>query len=253
MQINEIFDKPEGKQIEYKEEFPEGEQLAETVIAFSNQGGGKIYFGIRDEPRKVIGFDDSQDLIQLEEKITNHIYDKVEPTPSFEITSQYLEEYDTHILFVEIAPGKNKPYHFSDQPVEKSTYLRVGSSNRKADEISLAELRRQSQGIAYDQTPHGSSTIDDLSEEVFRNFVLQRSKVRDLPEINFSEESLKQLGLATESAGTTLPSVGGFLLFSKEPSQDFPQSIIRCARFKGTDTLPPPLVQTLNSPFSMTE
>ncbi len=33
-----------------------------------------------------------------------------------------------------------------------------------------------------------------------------------------------------------MPTVGGFLLFSAQPSQDFPQAVARCARFKGTDT-----------------
>ena len=236
MNLEYVLKKPEGKQVEFKEEFPKGKKLAETVIAFSNQGGGTIYFGVQDEPREIIGFDNNQDLIELEERATNHIYDLVAPTPSFEITSQYLDEYDTHIMFVDVSPGKNKPYHFKDQPVEESTYLRVGSSNRKADEISLAELRRQSEGISYDQTPHGSGTISDLAEEVYQNFLKQRSQVRDLPKIDFSEKSLKQLKLITDSAGTTLPTVGGYLLFAEEPSQDFPQSVVRCARFKGTNT-----------------
>ncbi len=74
MNLKEILNKPEGKQVEFKEEFPEGEQVAETVIAFSNQGGGIIYFGIQDEPREVVGFDSNQDLIELEERIINHIY-----------------------------------------------------------------------------------------------------------------------------------------------------------------------------------
>lgn len=236
MNLKEILNKPEGKQVEFKEEFPEGEQVAETVIAFSNQGGGIIYFGIQDEPREVVGFDSNQDLIELEERIINHIYDKVAPTPSFEITSQYLEEQDTHILLLKVTPGNNKPYHFNDRSVEEGTYLRVGSSNRQADEISLGELRRQSKGVSYDQTAHGSGTIEDLSEAVFRDFVDRRSQVRDLPKINFSEKSLKQLKLVTESAGVKLPTVGGFLLFSEEPSEEFPQAVVRCARFKGTDT-----------------
>lgn len=236
MSLKEDLNKPEGKRIEFKKELPEGKRLAKTVIAFSNQGGGRIYFGIRDEPREIIGFDSNRDLIELEERATNHIYDHVAPTPSFEITSQYLDEHDTHIMSLEVSPGKNKPYHFKNQPVKETSYIRVGSSNRKADEISLTELRRQSKGIPYDQTPHGSGTMGDLSEEVFLDFVNRRNQVRDLPKIDFNAKSLKQLNLVTESAGATLPTVGGYLLFFPEPSRDFPQAVVRCARFKGKDT-----------------
>jgi predicted HTH transcriptional regulator len=59
MDISEILEKPEGKQRDFKEEFPDGKKLARTVISFANQGGGYICFGVKDEPREITGFDES--------------------------------------------------------------------------------------------------------------------------------------------------------------------------------------------------
>ena len=233
MDISEILEKPEGKQHDFKEEFPDGKKLARTVISFANQGGGYICFGGKDEPREITGFDESQDLIDLEEQISSHIYDLVTTTPDFEIATQYLENHEKHILLVEVFPGRQKPYHIKDKSVEEGTYIRVGSENRLADEQTIEELKRQSRGESFDEIPVGTKSIDDLSEKLFEDFVTKRKEVRDVNEVEYSEVQLKQLDLVTESAGATHPTIGGFLLFNEEPEEEFPQVIVRCARFKG--------------------
>ena len=50
-----VWEKPESRRLEFKESFPKGEQVAKTVIAFANGAGGKIIFGIKNDPRKVTG------------------------------------------------------------------------------------------------------------------------------------------------------------------------------------------------------
>jgi len=55
MHIKEIIKQPEGRRLEFKEQIPPGSHLARTVIAFSNDAGGEIYLGIKDEPREIVG------------------------------------------------------------------------------------------------------------------------------------------------------------------------------------------------------
>ena len=74
----EFWLQPESRRLELKEAWPEGDKVARTAIAFANGAGGKIVFGIQNEPREVIGVPDNQ-LFSLEEQIANHIFDLCAP------------------------------------------------------------------------------------------------------------------------------------------------------------------------------
>lgn len=232
--VNEHIEQPEGTRLELKEEIPGGNQLARTVIAFANQSGGTIYFGVRDEPREIIGVQENE-IIELEERISHHIRDHLEHSPAFDIRTRYIEEKEATLLELEIFPGSHTPYRLKDTTGTNGVYIRVGSTNKQADQITLEELNRQAEGISYDQTPVGTATMEDLSEELFQTFADRRTSKRDLPEISFNQETLRKLKLIEQSAGTYHPTVGGYLLFHEHPEEKFPQSIARCTRFKGTD------------------
>ena len=62
-----VWEKPESRRLEIKESFPKGDQVAKTVIAFANGAGGKIIFGIKNDPRKVTGIPETK-LFALEEQ-----------------------------------------------------------------------------------------------------------------------------------------------------------------------------------------
>ena len=55
---------PESRRLEFKEIWPSGDKIAQTAIAFANGAGGKIMFGIKDEPREVVGVPDLKELKQ---------------------------------------------------------------------------------------------------------------------------------------------------------------------------------------------
>ena len=78
MNINEILKKPEGRRLEFKETMPTQGSLPKTVIAFANDAGGEIYIGVRDNPREVTGLPEDK-LVELEEQISNIIYDSCYP------------------------------------------------------------------------------------------------------------------------------------------------------------------------------
>ena len=77
--IEEFWTQAESRRLEFKEQFPGGKQLAKTSIAFSNGGGGKIVFGVKNDPREIVGIANDK-LFKLEERIANHILDNCEPT-----------------------------------------------------------------------------------------------------------------------------------------------------------------------------
>ena len=95
-----ILKQPEGRRLELKESLPANSQLAKTIIAFANDAGGELYFGIRDNPRDVIGLNE-EDLFSFEEKIAGLIHDLCEPVilPEISLLQQKRQEkiYDSGV------------------------------------------------------------------------------------------------------------------------------------------------------------
>ena len=85
-----FWEQSESRRLEFKEKFPKGTQVARTAIAFANGAGGRIVFGVRNDPRQVVGIPDDE-LFALEERISNHIFSQCVSTIIPEIYIQAVE------------------------------------------------------------------------------------------------------------------------------------------------------------------
>lgn len=85
MTLKDIIKLPEGRRLVFKEVLPENAELANTIIAFANDAGGELYIGIRNNPREIVGLPEDE-LIKIEEKISNVVYDRCYPAILPEIT-----------------------------------------------------------------------------------------------------------------------------------------------------------------------
>jgi len=61
--IKQLIKKGESKTIEFKEKLPDGNNIAKTVVAFSNMAGGKIIIGVKDRTDKIIGISAHEALV----------------------------------------------------------------------------------------------------------------------------------------------------------------------------------------------
>jgi ATP-dependent DNA helicase RecG len=223
-----FWKQPESRRLELKEVFPKGDQLVRTVAAFANGAGGKIVFGVRNEPREILGIPDDE-LFSLEEKISNYIFDRCTPVIIPEI---YIQAVDgKNLLVVEIFPGSQKPYYLKSKGKHKGTYVRIGSSNRPASQEMLESLERDKRKISFDVIP-----VYDLSPE---DLDLKRFK-EDYKSVSghaLNKEKLKNIGLLVSERDTFHPTHAAVLL-SESPARKrlFPYAKVECARFKGTDT-----------------
>ena len=43
----------EYRRLEFQETWPEGDNIVGTAVAFANGAGGRIVFGVRNEPREI--------------------------------------------------------------------------------------------------------------------------------------------------------------------------------------------------------
>ena len=84
--------------------------------------------------------------MRMEERLASLITDNILPhlVPELEMLSWRR----THVLAVHVYPGAGRPHYIKRAGLERAVYVRVGSTNRHADQELLEELRHFARGEA---------------------------------------------------------------------------------------------------------
>ncbi|NPE30044.1 ATP-dependent DNA helicase [Methanococcoides sp. SA1] len=226
MKIDEILKQPEGRKIEFKAELPSSSDINKTAVAFANDAGGEIFIGIKDNPREVVGVNED-DLIKIEEIISNSIHDNCSPVILPEIIFRRYE--NKHLVVVKIYKGSNPPYHLKAKGIENGTYIRVGSSNRLANKEIIAGLERQQNNISFDSLPVLQQEVETLNLDSFNR------QFEEITKEKADKVVLAKLNLFYKEQGTEFPTNALVLLSDdKLRNKRFSYAKIECARFKGT-------------------
>lgn len=222
MDLVELLKHSEGKTLEFKRQLSAPDSMLKTLVAFANTAGGTLLVGVEDRTGHVRGIDNPLDL---EERLANLISDRITPRllPEIEI----LPWRQMQVLAVQVHPSPSRPHFLKREGAEKGVYVRVGSTNRRADRELVEELRRFTRGESYDEQP-----MPELDSEAldFRAASESFSEVRKL-----ARRDLLTLRLVTEYQGRTVPTVGGMLLFGHDRTEYFPDAWIQVGRFGGED------------------
>ena len=222
MDLNELLLRPEGKTLEFKRDLSSPPGFLRTVVAFANTAGGTVLIGVEDRSRHVRGV---RRALDMDERAASLISDSIQPAlwPDLEI----LRFRGTQVLAVRIHPSPARPHYLVRQGLEAGTYVRVGSTNRRADPELIAEMRRFASGESYDERP--VPTLDSEALD-FRAASESFAPVRKL-----RRRDLETLRLVTTHQGRSVPTVAGVLLFGRERLEHFPDAWIQAGRFSGTD------------------
>jgi ATP-dependent DNA helicase RecG len=222
MDLLDALRRPEGKTLEFKRDLSSPEGLLRTVVAFANTAGGIVLVGVEDGTRHVRGI---AEPLALEERIASLITDSIAPRllPDLEVLSYR----KTQVIAVQIHPSGLRPHYLVKAGLDGGAYVRVGSTNRRADAALIAEMQRFVRGEAFDE-----QAMPDLDSEAvsFRAASESFTTVRRL-----TRRDLQTLQLVTEHQGRTVPTAGGILLFGDNRLQSFPDAWIQAGRFDGTD------------------
>lgn len=218
----------EGRRLEFKASFPMDNKIAKTAIAFSNGVGGKIILGVRDTTREVVGIEE-QNIFKLEEQISQSIFDNCYPTIIPELTIHTYK--NKTLIVVTIYPGNDVPYFLKTKGRKSGVYIRVGSSNRIANDELIAELERRKRHISFDSLPVLDYQNDLPELKSFKRFYQDKTG-REL-----GKENLLSMELLKQERETIFPTNALLLLAEKETRKIyFPFAQIECARFKGVST-----------------
>jgi len=222
MNFIEVLQKPEGKTLEYKRDLSSPDGLLKTLVAFANTAGGILAIGIEDGTRRVIGV---PDVLATEERLASLIADSIRPrlVPDIEIVPWR----KTQVLVVQVYPSAARPHYLDRLGPEAGVFVRVGSTNRRADEAQIDEMRRFGQFESFDEQP-----IPELNSEAldFRVASELFAPVRKL-----APSAFRSLRVTTKHQGRDVPTVGGFLLFARNRFDRFPDAWLQAGRFAGKD------------------
>jgi len=218
----EILKRPEGKTLEFKRDLSSPDAALKAIVAFANTAGGTLLIGVEDKTRHVRGVSDPLDL---EERVANLISDRIAPrlVPEIEI----LAWRRTQVLALQVHPSPSRPHFLTREGPTGGVYVRVGSTNRRADAELIEELRRFVRGEGFDEQP-----MPRLGSEAFDFRAASESFA---PFRKLGRRDLETLRFVTEHQGRKVPTVGGMLLFGKDRERHFPDAWIQAGRFAGSD------------------
>lgn len=220
--IEDILAFSESKTLEFKENTKPLTQVIKTVIAFANTAGGTIVFGIKDKTKEILGI---QNILLEEERLANAIADSIESLliPDIQICS-----YRKRELLILSVPHMPVPYYLKSVGKERGVYVRLGSTNRMADQETIVALERLAKNISFDELPcvEAPDTVLDATKltEAFKRM-----------QISKTSKNYERLGIRFSKLGKSHPTYGAILLFGQDRLDWLPDSMIRCVCFQGDD------------------
>ena len=155
MDLVTLLSRPEGKTLEFKRDLSSPEGALKAIVAFANTSGGTLLIGVSDGAGGVKGV---PDVLREEERLANLIADSISPklVPSIEV----MPWRKTHVLGVEVYPSSSRPHYLNRIGPEQGVFIRVGSTNRRADLVLIEEMRRYNEVASFDEQP-----IPELNSE----------------------------------------------------------------------------------------
>jgi predicted HTH transcriptional regulator len=227
--FEQIIQRREGETLDFKREMPRSSDLAKLVTAFYNTQGGVIVFGVEDDTRRPIGVTNPQGI---EEGVVNILRARcsLDVMPSIECVTHRGMEF----VVVTCPQGGRKPYLVRG---ETRPYVRVGSSNRRAQDEEVRWLYVEGSEGGFEALPCRQATAADLSPARIVAYVQRREETSGRALGLAGEEVLRSLGCLVEHEGDWAPTNAGVLLFAENPQHFIGQAEVACVRFKGADVV----------------
>jgi len=231
--VEGVIKEGEGQELEFKRSLAERKEILETISAFANSNGGRIFIGIEENKdgsvKEIVG-------IKIRgREIENMSNDIKQNTDSVVYPSIEVKEIEGKpVLVVEVKESPLKPVFVKIGGIPVA-FKRVGKTNQKMDANELRRVISEGREFLWDSQVCEEASLDDIDEEKVKWFLRKAKYERNFdvdPETPV-DEALERLELMKEEQLTN----AAVLLFGKKPQRFFLKAKTRCARFKGTEPL----------------
>ncbi|MDR0699330.1 MAG: putative DNA binding domain-containing protein [Tannerella sp.] len=226
--ILDIVSTGETSKVQFKEELPNKDSVAQEIVAMSNSLGGVILIGVRDVTGELIGL--SAEQIEKYDRIISQIADNVKPVVyiTTEVIKVNVDGAIKNILVVHIQEGINKPY----KTTKGEIFIKQGSNKRLlTDNAEIMRLFQNSGNLLADEMEVYGTSIDDINKEAFAMYFKKEfGQSYEEKGLTF-EEALK----AKRVLRNGRLSLAGLLFFGKDPQSIKPAFTVKAISFIGND------------------
>lgn len=221
--IEALTIKKEGNSLEFKESTGQLDRSMETLCAFLNGEGGTILYGVKDDG-KIIG----QTVSDSTKRSIAEAVNRIEPFVDLEITYVAIPGTEKYVIVIFVEEQRfMRPFTY------RRAYQRIESTTTVMPQERYNHLLMERGGkYGWEAMINPDLKIADLDENAILGAVREGIRNGRLPETTIREEIpviLKKFRLLNDGKLNNAAAV----LFGKE-LYDYPQCLLRMARFKGT-------------------
>lgn len=226
--IKERIAQTENEQVEFKETTGQLERGMETLCAFLNGEGGTVLFGVTDSG-KIIG----QEVADATKRSIAEAINRLEPTTIVQVSYTPIPDSNKKVVALHVEDSRlNRPFCYKGRP-----YCRVESVTTTMPQSAYNELLMLRDGVKYrwELFKNPGLTLQDIDESEVLKTVRLGIEYGRLPENtgNNIPDILEKFGLLKNGILNHAAAV----LFANRELAEYPQCLLRLARFRGTDKM----------------
>jgi predicted HTH transcriptional regulator len=228
IELLDLISTGETSKVQFKEELPHRDSVAQEIVAMSNSLGGDILLGIRDVTGEVIGLTPVQ--VEEYDRVISQIADNLKP-PVY-LTTEVVKVTDNNmgknVLVIHLQEGVNKPY----KTAKGEIYVKQGSNKRLlTDNAEIMRLFQNSGNLLADEMEVYETSITDINEKTFAEY-FKKEFERTFEERGLSFEQALRAKRVLRNNRLTL---AGLLFFGNDPQAVKPAFTIKAVSYFGND------------------
>ena len=231
-ELLEMIRNGESSKVEFKWASEHPDSIAKEMSALLNFEGGHVLLGVEDDG-DICGL--TQNRQQAEERVMHIARQNIQPAfiPSWSCVS--LETGKIVGVIGLPADSPSKPYK-AKRGAAWQTYVRIGTTSREATHEEEGRLYQPARIVRYDLKPVHETGLESLDLERIRNYfrILKRTAPAS-QDVEGWKKILSNIDMLTETAGNTVTTIAGLLLFGTYPNRRLPQAGITAAAFSGKE------------------
>jgi hypothetical protein len=127
--IENLASAGESQNLEFKEKFTTGFELAKAIVSFANTDGGRVLVGVTDEG-EIVGVKFKSIRDHVEQVLHSHC------DPPLRVSVDVVKVRDCQVAVISVRGDGDKPYSIRD----KGVYIRAGASSRIASRYELDQI-----------------------------------------------------------------------------------------------------------------
>tara|TARA_R110002124_G_scaffold109723_6_gene263166 strand:+ start:2048 stop:3202 length:1155 start_codon:yes stop_codon:yes gene_type:complete len=225
LELLDLIQKGESSVVQFKVRINDAYKIGTEMVAFSNTKGGLIIIGVDDKTGDINGLS-FEEIAETNQLLANAASDNVKP--QIFIETETVEVENKNVIVASIAEGLSKP-HTDNKGI---IWLKNGSDKRKVvAREEMARLLQSSGNLFADETIVNGTTTNDIDDVLFTK-VIEKKHEKSIEEIGLSIPQLLSNNGMLKNGNLTL---GGLLLFGKNPQQYRATFTVHCIAIKGND------------------